>query len=108
MKQSRFLIAVAVALFAGQCTWLLDAPLLVEIASEFDISVAMAGQVAAANFGAWAGSVVISGPLSDSLGRRPVALFGLSLLCIGALASAFAWNCLHCSPPELSLVLVAE
>jgi predicted MFS family arabinose efflux permease len=92
MKQSRFLIAVAVALFAGQCTWLLDAPLLVEIASEFDISVAMAGQVAAANFGAWAVSVVISGPLSDSLGRRPVALFGLSLLCIGALASAFAWN----------------
>ena len=92
MKQPRFLIAVAVALFAGQCTWLLDAPLLVEIASEFDISVAVAGQVASANFAAWAISVVISGPLSDSFGRRPVALLGLSLLCIGALSSSFALN----------------
>ena len=64
-------------------------PLLVEIASEFDISVAMAGQVAAANFAAWAVLVVISGPLSDSFGRWPVALLGWSLLCIGALASSF-------------------
>jgi len=92
MNQSRFLIAVALALFAGQCAWLIDAPLLVEIAVEFDVSVAVAGQVATGSFAAWAISVVISGPLSDSFGRRPIALLGLSLLCIGALASAFAPN----------------
>ena len=92
MNQTRFLISVALALFAGQCAWLIDSPLLVDIASEFDVSVAIAGQLATASFAAWAVSVVISGPLSDSFGRRPVALLGLSLLCAGAVASSFAPN----------------
>ena len=43
-------------------------------------------------FAAWAVSVVSVGPLSDSLGRRPVALAGLSLLASGVLVSAFAPN----------------
>ncbi|CUV02329.1 AMINOGLYCOSIDES/TETRACYCLINE-TRANSPORT INTEGRAL MEMBRANE PROTEIN [hydrothermal vent metagenome] len=68
------------------------APLLVDIAAEFDVSVAVAGQVGTATFAAWAISVVSVGPLSDSLGRRSVALVGLSLLAVGVLASAFAPN----------------
>ena len=68
------------------------APLLVDIAAEFDVSVAVAGQVGTATFAAWAISVVSVGPLSDSLGWRPVALAGLSLLAVGVLASAFAPN----------------
>ena len=68
------------------------APLLVDIAAEFDLSVAVAGQVGTATFAAWAISVVSVGLLSDSLGRRPVALAGLSLLAVGVLASAFAPN----------------
>ena len=68
------------------------APLLVDIAAEFDVSVSIAGQVATVTFAAWAVSVVSVGPLSDSLGRRPVALAGLSLLASGVLASAFAPN----------------
>ena len=67
-------------------------PLLVEISTDLDISVAVAGQLATATFGAWAISVVSVGPLSDSLGRRPVALAGLLLLVVSVLASAFAPN----------------
>ena len=52
-------------------------PLLVEISTALDISVAMPGQVAAANFAAWAVSVVISGPSSDSFGRRPSGTIGI-------------------------------
>ena len=92
MKQTRFLVSVAVALFVTQSASLMVAPLLVDIATEFDTSVAVAGQLATATFAAWAISVVVVGPMSDSLGRRPVALAGLSLLCIGVLASAFAPN----------------
>jgi predicted MFS family arabinose efflux permease len=92
LHQTRFLAAVAMAFFATQGTALMLAPLLVAIAAEFETSVAVAGQVATATFAAWAISVVSVGPLSDSLGRRPVALTGLSLLSISVLASAFAPN----------------
>ena len=67
-------------------------PLLVSIAGEFEISVAVAGQLATATFAAWAASVILSGPLSDSFGRRPVALIGLSLMAGATLACAFAPN----------------
>ncbi|MCH9017225.1 MAG: MFS transporter [Chloroflexi bacterium] len=92
MNQFRFLAAVAVGLFATMSASLMLAPLLVAIATEFDTSVAVAGQLATVTFAAWAVSVVSVGPLSDSIGRRPVALTGLSLLSIGVLASALAPN----------------
>ena len=38
------------------------APLLVDIAVEFDVSVAVAGQVASVTFAAWVLSVVAVGP----------------------------------------------
>ncbi len=92
MNQFRFLAAVAVGLFTTMTASLMLVPLLVAIATEFDTSVAVAGQLATATFAAWAVSVVSVGPMSDSFGRRPVALTGLSLLAIGVLASAFAPN----------------
>lgn len=92
MSQRRFLAAVALGMFFSQSTSLMLAPLLVAMANEFDTSVAVAGQLATATFAAWGVSVVTVGPLSDSFGRRPVALTGLSLLSIGVVASAFAPN----------------
>ncbi|MCI0829439.1 MAG: MFS transporter [Chloroflexi bacterium] len=92
MKQARFLAAVAVGLFATQSSGFMLAPLLVAVATEFDTSVAVAGQLATVTFAAWGLSVVSVGPLSDSIGRRPVALTGLSLLSIGVLASGLAPN----------------
>ncbi|MCH8988419.1 MAG: MFS transporter [Chloroflexi bacterium] len=92
MSQFRFLAAVAVGLFVTMSASLMLAPLLVDLATEFDTSVAVTGQLATVTFAAWAVSVVTVGPLSDSIGRRPVALAGLTLLSIGVLASAFAPN----------------
>ncbi len=92
MSQHRLLAAVALGMFVTQIASLMLAPLLVSMATEFDTSVAVAGQLATATFAAWAVSVVAVGPMSDSFGRRPVALTGLSLLSIGVLASAFAPN----------------
>jgi len=73
-------------------------PLLVEIAADMDVSVAVAGQLGTATFAAWAPSVALSGPLSDSFGRRPIVLAGLFLASVGALACAFA--------PSFELLLV--
>ncbi|MEE8465897.1 MAG: MFS transporter [Dehalococcoidia bacterium] len=86
------LVAVAMAMFLTQSASLMLAPLLVDLAADFDTSVAVTGQLATVTFAAWAVSVIIVGPLSDSIGRRPVALAGISLLSMGVLASAFAPN----------------
>ena len=81
---------LAIAIVGAQNAVFMLPPLLVEIASDFEISVAVTGQLATATFAAWAVSLITAGPLSDSFGRRPVILVGMLLLVVSVLASAFA------------------
>ena len=90
LKQSRFLVITGIGMFLTQIVSLMLAPLLVALATEFDVSVAAAGQLAAVTFGAWAVSVISVGPISDSFGRRPVAVIGMTLLSVSIIASSFA------------------
>ncbi len=90
--QARTFSIIAVALFLSNTVALMLGPLLVEIAREFDTSVAVAGQLFAATFASWAIFAPLVGPISDSFGRRPVALTGLSLMGSCVLAAAFAPN----------------
>ena len=64
----------------------------VEIATDFEVSVAVAGQLNTATFATLAVSIVAVGPLADSFGRRPVALAGVFLVLVSVIASAFAPN----------------
>ena len=66
--------------------------LLVEIANEFDVSVAVSGQLNTATFAALAVSIIAVGPLADSFGRRPVALSGVLMMLVSVLGSVFAPN----------------
>ena len=92
VNKARFLAVLALGIFATLTAVQIVPPLLVEIASDFEISVAVAGQLATATFATWGVSVVSVGPLSDSFGRRPIALGGLLLLSVAVVASAFAPN----------------
>ena len=92
INKTRFFAVVSLAVLASHSAVLFIPPLLVEIADDMDISVAVAGQLATATFAAWAVSVVSVGPLSDSFGRRPVCLAGLFVLSASVLGSAFAPN----------------
>ena len=83
---------MAVAFLGAQNSTLIVPPLLVSIAADMDTSVPIAAQLVTASFAAWAVSVVMCGPLSDSFGRRPMALIGLSLLTASTLGAAFAPN----------------
>ena len=91
-RKAWFFTVLALAVFATLTAVQIVPPLLVEIASDLEISVAVASQLATATFAAWGVSVISVGPLSDSFGRRPVALAGLLVLTVSVLASAFAPN----------------
>jgi predicted MFS family arabinose efflux permease len=91
-NQARAFAIIAAALFLNNTVALMLGPLLVGIADEFDTSVAVAGQLAAATFFSWAIFAPLIGPFSDSFGRRLVALTGLGLMGVCILAAAFAPN----------------
>ena len=80
------------AVFGALNANLMVTALLVEILTDLHISVAVAGQLATATHAAWGVSVFSVGPLSDSLGRRPIALAGLLLIAGSLIGSALAPN----------------
>lgn len=92
VNKAWFFAVLSLAVLATQNAVFIVPPLLVEIATDLEVSVAVAGQLTTATFAAWGLSVVSVGPLSDSFGRRPVALAGLVLLFIAVTGSAFAPN----------------
>lgn len=95
-------ILLAAAAFLSVTATLMLAPLLVELSREFDTSVAVSGQLAAATFATWGITAFLVGPLSDIYGRRLIGLTGLMLVAAGVLCSALAWN----YPSLLALRLV--
>lgn len=92
VNKAWFFAVLAFAVFGTQNAVMMVPPLLVEVSTDLEISVAVAGQMATATFGAWAIAVLTVGPLSDSLGRKPVALTGMALVLVSVVASAFAPN----------------
>ena len=92
INKAWFLAVLFLAIAGTQNAVFMLPPLLVEIASGLEISVAVAGQLTTVTFAAWAVSLITAGPLSDSFGRRPVILAGLLLLVGSVIASAFAPN----------------
>ena len=86
------LLLFAAAVFMVRAGMLMLGPLLVELADDFNTSVAVAGQLAAATFITWGITAPLVGPISDTYGRRPVLLIGVLLMALGVLGSGVAWN----------------
>ena len=92
VNKALFLAVLFLAVFGAMNANFMVPALLVEISDDLGISVAVAGQLATATYAAWGVSVISVGPLSDSFGRRPVALAGLLLIAGSLIGSAFAPN----------------
>ena len=86
------LVVLSACFFLVMAVSLMMGPLLVGLADEFDTSLAVAGQFATANFIGWAIIAPLVGPISDSYGRRPIALTGIGLITLGLMASAVSVN----------------
>lgn len=81
---------LSLTLFANQSATLVLAPILVEIARDFDVSTATAGQLRSVS-GAVAGvTALAAGPLAGRLGLRRMLLAGLGLLAVACGLSAAA------------------
>ena len=92
LNEAWFVFILGFSVLAAQNATLILPPLLVDIASDLEVSVPVAAQLGTATFAAWAVSVVVGAPLSDSFGRRPMALAGMLVLTVSVIASAFAPN----------------
>ena len=92
VNKAWFYFVLSLAILSTQTAILMVPALLVEIATDLDVSVAVSGQLNTASFAASAVSIVAVGPLADSFGRRPVALAGVLMVLISVLGSAFAPN----------------
>ena len=92
VNKGLFLAVLWVAVFGAMNSIMMLPALLVEISTDLGVSVAVAGQLATATYAAWGVSVVSVGPLSDSFGRRPVALVGLLVVVGSLIGSVFAPN----------------
>ena len=86
----RPVIALFLCLFANQSGTLVLSPILVEVARDFDVSTAAAGQLRAIS-GVAAGTTALAiGMLARRAGLRRLILAGLSLLAAGCVLSAAA------------------
>src|ERR671930_2113823 len=86
------LILLCVAVFLVNLSVLMLGPLLVALAHEFQTSVAIVGQLAAATAITLGIIAPLAGPVSDTYGRRPMLLMGLLLMALGILGSVLAWD----------------
>jgi predicted MFS family arabinose efflux permease len=78
--------------FATMTVAVMMGPVLIPLAAEFHTSVAGAGQLAAVIGVSWGIVAPLIGPISDTYGRRKVALTGMCLMAIGVIAALLASN----------------
>ena len=86
----RPVVALFLCLFANQSGTLVLSPILVEVARDFEVSTAAAGQLRAVSGVAAGATALAIGMLARSAGLRRLILSGLALLAAGCLASAAA------------------
>lgn len=86
------LLLLSGVMFLARTISLMLAPQLVALAAEFHTTTALAGQLAAATYITWGLLAPLVGPVSDTYGRRSVALMGLLLMGVGIVGSVLAWN----------------
>ncbi|PJZ05162.1 multidrug transporter EmrD [Pantoea rodasii] len=89
--QNRFLLFMLIVLVAvGQMAQTIYVPAMADMAEALNVRSGSLQQVMAAYLMTYGGSQLIYGPLSDSFGRRPVILVGMTIFAVGALIAMFA------------------
>ncbi len=83
-------LTLSICLFANQAATLALSPILVEVARDFDVSIAAAGQLRTVSGGVAAVTAFSGAPIADRVGLKRLLLGGLGLLAVAAGISAAA------------------
>ena len=83
---------LALAAFNAGISFRCVEPMLPQLAADFGTSVSAASAIVTSFAFAYAGSVLVQGPLGDRYGKLRVVTFGTALAGVAALACAAAWD----------------
>nr|MBA2817673.1 Multidrug resistance protein D [Candidatus Pantoea persica] len=90
MANQPLLLMLILMLAVGQMVQTIYVPAMADMADALNVHDGMLQRVMAAYLMIYGGSQLIYGPLSDSVGRCPVILAGMSIFMIGAVTSMLA------------------
>ncbi|MEG3110611.1 MULTISPECIES: multidrug efflux MFS transporter EmrD [Pantoea] len=100
LENRRLLVMLIVLVAVGQMAQTIYVPAMASMAEALNVRDGTMQRVMAAYLITYGGSQLIYGPLSDSVGRRPVILVGMMIFMIGALTAMFA--------PSLSVLVLGS
>ncbi len=90
IENSYLLLMLIVLVAVGQMAQTVYVPAMADIAGAFSVSDGTVQRMMAAYLMTYGGSQLLYGPLSDSIGRRPVILSGMAIFIVGALTALSA------------------
>ncbi|GLR08834.1 multidrug transporter EmrD [Mixta theicola] len=90
IENGHLLLMLIVLVAVGQMAQTIYVPAMADIAASFNVRDGVMQRVMAAYLMTYGGSQLIYGPLSDSVGRKPVILAGMAIFMLGALGALVA------------------
>ena len=90
LENGHLLLMLIVLVAVGQMAQTIYVPAMATIAEAFNVRDGVMQRVMAAYLMTYGGSQLFYGPLSDSIGRKPVILAGVIVFMVGALGALFA------------------
>ncbi|KQN63330.1 multidrug efflux MFS transporter EmrD [Erwinia sp. E602] len=90
IENGHLLVMLIALLAVGQMAQTIYVPAMPVIAQAFHVADGAVQRVMAAYLITYGASQLLYGPLSDSIGRRPVILFGMGIFIAGSLIALFA------------------